>query len=69
MKTFEIDNFLTPLLYSFNEGGDNIPVVIADYPCLKFRENLAKSIPKLKLIEIFNDYVQEYKNGNKNFDP
>jgi len=65
----EVDCFLTPLLYSYNNAGKMIPVIINDFPIILYREHIARNITLDELVPLFESYVEEMEKGNTNYDP
>lgn len=66
---YEVDCFLTPLLYAYNNSQKNIPIIVNDFPVILFREFVVRNIKLDELKNIYNTYVIETKKGNYNFDP
>ena len=66
----EIDCMLSTFLYSHNNSGKPIPIIINDIPLLKYRENIVWNISLKDLQDLFKSYLDSIqKNVDKNFDP
>lgn len=70
-KQFEVDTFLTPFIYLYNNPHLNCNLVVNDYPYLKYRENVNKMIKIAELKEIYATFRQVLEEqGTKTlFDP
>lgn len=66
---YEVDCFLTPFLYAYNNAEKMIPVIVNDFPILLYREYVARRIKLADLMEIYYTFAEENKIGNYNFDP
>lgn len=74
---FEVDAFLTPLLYLYNNPQANANLLFNDYPVLKYRDNVNRMISLKELKEIhmqFREVLEQKKSGDAsaamiNFDP
>ena len=65
----EVDCFLTPLLYAYNNSDKSIPVILNDFPKVLYREHIVRSITLDELMPLFESFVDEMQKGNTNYDP
>ena len=65
----EVDCFLTPFLYSYNNVEKTIPIIVNDFPIILYREYIVRHISMSDLKQLYASYLEEEQKGNKNFDP
>ncbi|EAS06611.1 hypothetical protein TTHERM_01074540 (macronuclear) [Tetrahymena thermophila SB210] len=70
-EDFEVDTYLTPLLYLYNNPHIKCNLVVNDYPYLKYRENVNKNISLTDLKDLLDQYKQviEEQGVKTMFDP
>lgn len=64
---FEVNNFLSPLLFSYNNNHLNIPVTIGGFPNLKYINYLAQIIEMEKIHKVKNLFQNKVEDNKKVF--
>ena len=66
-KKFEVNNFLSPLLFSYNNNHLNIPVTIGGFPNLKYINYLAQTTEFEKVDKLKNLFKNNVEDNKKVF--
>jgi len=65
----EVDCFLTPFLYSYNNSEKMIPIIVNDFPIIPYREYVNRNMNLPDLQQLYDSFVEAEQKGKKHFDP